>query len=133
MYITKTIVTKIMTIDPMALEKVIRKDNAIRPAISAATEMGELGFSIIERHGSKQTPSKEAKHIINLLKKDYPELAKENTSQQDFANALILKLKKAMPKNISHTKFAANILNSITQNPAVKTEVENLSKVLYYS
>ena len=81
-------------------------------------------------HDSNNITKPITKKIIQLLKKDYVEISKKNPTRNDFLEALLENFKQELPKGISHKTFAARVINKIKQTPAIKAEVESLSKVL---
>lgn len=90
------------------------------------------GFRVFERYGNSTKPSPFAKKTINLLKQDYSELANYSKNDGEFLKNLAIFFKNQMPKGTSHKNFASFVVEKITQNPKIKTEIDKLSKILFY-
>ncbi|MFA7658859.1 MAG: hypothetical protein WCY19_05450 [Candidatus Gastranaerophilaceae bacterium] len=100
----------------------------IEPVTQKILQRGRI-FKVPKGQKDKINPV--AKKIVELLKQDYPEIAKKNRKREDFLRTLLAKFKGEMPKEVSHKLFAANIIEKITQNPKINSEIEKLSDVLY--
>jgi len=80
---------------------------------------------------SKETINPVAKEIVGLLKKQYPELAKQNKSRQGFLDALLNKFRSERPSGITHEQFAGNVIDEISQNPEIESKISQLADNIY--
>jgi len=68
--------------------------------------------------------------VINLLEKQYPDIALNSATTDEFTGKLFDSLKRDVPKGTSHQNMAEIILSKIITTPDIKTAATRLSKTL---
>lgn len=72
----------------------------------------------------------QARELVKLLKNEYPEIALNSSSSNEFVGKLFDSLKGEVPKRTSHKEMAEIIIEKLKQKPDIKAGLKKLSRKL---